>query len=96
MLMNEKNFDKIFGELANMPSIYELETGNTHIEYKHNFILRRVWDIDTGEVYKHQIITLLTDDMVLIVEKSALDNYKVVTYTDNTGYEFNRKYRGTT
>lgn len=83
MLMNEKNFDRVFGELANMPSIYELETNNTHIEYKNGFIIRRVWDIDTGEVYKHQIITLLTDDMVLIVEKSALDNYKVVTYTDN-------------
>lgn len=82
-LMNEKNFDKIFSELANMPSIYELETACTHIEYKNNFIIRRVWDIDTGEVYKHQIITLLTNDMALIVEKSALDNYKVVTYTDN-------------
>ena len=83
MLMNEKNFDKVFDELANMPSIYELKTGNTCIEYKDGFIIRRVWDIDTGEIYKHQIITLLTDDMVLIVEKSALDNYKVVTYTDN-------------
>lgn len=83
MLMNEKNFDKVFGELANMPSIYELETACTHIEYKNGYILRRVWDIDTGEVYKHQIITLLADDMALIVEKCALDNNKVVTYTDN-------------
>lgn len=83
MLMNTKNFDRIFDKLANMPSIYELKTGCTCIEYKDGFILRRVWDIDTGEIYKHQIITLLTDDMVLVVEKSVLDNYKVITYTDN-------------
>ena len=83
MLMNEKNFDKVFGELANMPSVYELETTCTRIEYKNGYILRRVWDIDTGEVYKHQIITLMTDDMALIVEKSILDDNKVITYTDN-------------
>ncbi len=83
MLMNEKNFDKVYSELANMPSIYALETACTRIEYKNNFILRVVWDIDTGEVYKHQIITLLNYDMALIVEKSILDNNKVVTYTDN-------------
>ena len=83
MLMNEKNFDKVFSELANMPSIHELETTCARTEFKNGFIIRRVWDIDTGEVYKHQIITLLTDDMVLIVEKSALDNNKVITYTDD-------------
>lgn len=83
MLMNEKGFDKVFNELANMPSIHVLNKGCTCIEYKHGFIIRRVWDIDTGEVYKHQIITLLTDDMVLIVEKSALNDNKVIAYTDD-------------
>lgn len=81
--LNEKNFYKVFDKLAKTPSVYELEVGCTRIDYKNGYVLRWVWDIDTGEVYKHQIITLLTDDMVLIVEMCALDNNKVITYTDN-------------
>lgn len=49
------------------------------------FYTRRLWDTDTGEVYRFQIIAHIAPDMLLINEWCALDGDKVwVWYTNNT------------
>lgn len=46
---------------------------------------RHLWDTDTGEIYRFQIITHIAPDMLLITEWCALDGDKVwVWYADNT------------
>lgn len=45
--------------------------------------LRYMWDIDTGEIYKHQILVPAGADIIMVFEYSTLDNDVVIAYTEN-------------
>ena len=65
-----------------------------HVVTGHNYTVnycgggvytRHMWDGDTGEIYKYQIITHIAPDKLLINEWCALDGDKVyVWYTNDT------------
>lgn len=44
---------------------------------------RHMWDGDTGEIYKWQVIVHIAPDMLLINEASILDGDKVYVWSTN-------------
>lgn len=45
--------------------------------------LRYMWDIDTGEIYKYQVLVPAGGEILMVFEHSALDNDIVIAYTDS-------------
>lgn len=54
---------------------------NFKIEYAFDdIIVRTMWDTDTGEIYKWQLITIIGVDKVMVQEQNDIDGEKVLTY----------------
>lgn len=54
---------------------------NFKIEYAYDDIaVRTMWDTDTGEIYKWQLITIIGVDKVMVQEQNDINGEKVLTY----------------
>ena len=87
--MTHDEFMKVYHAIEeNAPELFRdfVKGANYQVNYCGNGIYtRHMWDTDTGEIYRFQIIAHLAPNMLLVTEWCALNGDKAwVWYADDT------------